>query len=72
MSNGGPSNNPAAAYNPAAANLLAQFAVSGVNFGSLAANLPATILNNPSLLASQGLGAVANANQGKSKSVTNF
>ncbi len=60
--NNGP-NNPASSFNPAAS-LLAQFAVNGVSFGNLAANLPATLLSNPNLLGSQGLAAVGNANQG--------
>ena len=56
-------NNPPPAYNPATANLLAQFAVNGVNFGNLAANL------NP-ILGQNILGttALAGATQGnKSK-----
>ncbi len=66
-SNGGNNNNnpSSGGYNPAAS-LLAQFAVNGVSFGNLAASLPATLLSNPGLLSSQGLGSVGNATQGKS------
>ena len=57
-------NAAAAAYNPAAASLLAQFAVNGVNFSSLAANLPATLLNS-SLLNSTALGVANSTAQSK-------
>ena len=55
--------NSANVYNPAAS-LLEQFAVNSVNFGNLAANLPAALVN-ANVLAAANLGAaVANGSTG--------